>query len=374
MANHLRVNFIAVILLFMMTVPPFIFAQNKHQFSLWSQVNGEYRDNIIRYPDSLKVRDYRTNLFFLADYHKKNSRNSNWRFSYELRYHRYVEYKEYTRHDHLLRGVLRKPIYGTTKLHIANEFRVRYYSSSSIFNYRRNILDSYISMKVPFLRQLSLGYQNWLKTYPNGSSFQTYLSNRYFIRMNRRMSRTAHIGVKFELQKHQGNLYPGSTAPDQLLNLKGYRYVFHFVFDKIITPKILANVVYRFENDRPEDSDVNQIGENVGDENTKELLTEDYDFGYSKHQFTFSALFKINPRISFLTFYLFQHKKFHYWQINTNGPNRKDKLLFFSNILKIKLYKSIGIEFQYNFEHNYTNLLAYKYMLNSISLGLFWQP
>ena len=170
MANHLRVNFITVILLFMMTAPTLIFAQNKQQFTLWSQVNGEYRDNITREPDFLKLPDYRTNLFFAADYQNKLWQTDKYGFNYELRFHRYKEYQEYNRQDHLLRGMLRKSIYKNLRFHLSNEFRTRYYSSANILNYRRNIFDSFLSLSITRSKKLSLGYQNWLKTYPNSRS------------------------------------------------------------------------------------------------------------------------------------------------------------------------------------------------------------
>ena len=79
----------------------------------------------------------------------------------------------------------------------------------------------------------------------------------------------------------------------------------------------------------------------------------------------------MNSYISLMAFYLIQKKNFRYWQIKPNGPKRTDSLVFLSHVLKIQIYRNLGIEFQYNFERNYTNLKSYRYKMSSISVGFY---
>ena len=118
-------------------------AQNENPFAIQAKVTGEYRDNIIRYPDSLKRSDQRTNLFLTTNYRNQMLRDGRGDFSYELRYHRYTKYRKYDRHDHLLRAIIQKPIYQEIKLHLSNEFRARFYPFFHAYNYNRNIINIY---------------------------------------------------------------------------------------------------------------------------------------------------------------------------------------------------------------------------------------
>lgn len=351
--------------------PHFAWAQKKNVFSIRGKINGAYRNNITRVTDSLKIADFRSTMFLYAAYRQRTGQSQRRELSYELRNYRYARYQKYHRHDHILYASWQNNIYASIKLHFNNEFHARFYPYSHLYNYRRNILDGYLSMPGPILQKITFGYQNWIKTYPNSSSYQNYTSHRIYTRLAGPLDNNTRVGLKIEYQNHQGNLYPGSTAANQMLNQNGNRFVLQLFLEKVMERKIFSNLTYKLENDIPDNPDLDQTGEHVGDENTEELLAEDADFGYLKHQLSLSTLFTINSRMSFMIFYLAQLKNFNYWRIYDKGPKRQDRLVFLSNILKIKVYKNLGLEFQYNFEKNLTNLGPYCYQMSSFSLGLY---
>lgn len=371
MARKFYVFLAAGGLVSLLLFPHFCWAQKNNTFSIRGKINVAYRNNITRVPDSLKIADFRSTIFLYAAYRQRTSQRGRWDISYELRNYRYARYQRYHRHDHILYASWQNNLYANVRLHINNELHARFYPYSHLYNYRRNILNAYLSMPGPILQRVTFGYQNWIKAYPNSGSYQNYKSHRIYARLAGPVDSNTRLGLKMEFQKHQGNLYPGSTATNQVLNQNGNRFVLQLFLEKVVKRKIFSSFTYKLENDIPDNPDFDQTGEHVGDENTEELLAEDSDFGYLKHQASLSTLFKINSRMSFMIFYLAQLKNFHYWRIYKRGPKRQDRLIFLSNILKVKVYKNIGIEIQYNYEKNYTNLGFYRYQMSSFLLGLY---
>jgi len=345
------------------------FSQNDQPFSLSGKVTHEYRSNFIRLPDSLTISDSRTNLFLNADRGQKFWNNGRLGMLYELRYHRYGDYHNYNRHDHFIRVNFQKPIFRNVKLQFADEFRSRF-SSTRHYSYYRNIIDLYLNFPITTKDRAYVGFQKWLKNYPKTSDYKKYSSSRLYSKFNVQLSRTTILGLKLEFHQHEGNLYPGSTASDFNLDLDGNRYVFQAMLDKMVSRKIFTSFAYRFENDMAGDIDDEQSSDYYGDENEDELLAEDSDLGYLKNQFSLSTLFKLNLRVSMMTFYLTYNKSFKYWYITPEGPKRHDRIIFLSHIVKIRFYKSLNLEVQHIYENNVTNLKYQEYHLNSYSAGL----
>lgn len=363
-------NILIIVTAIMLFLNPLhILAQNEQPITISGKVTHEYRSNFIRLPDSLKLSDYRTNLFFNADHQQTVWQNGRLLLEYELRYHRYNEFQRYNRHDHLTTIKFQKPIIGGIKLHLSNEIRTRF-SSTQRYSYYRNIFDIYVNLPITVKDRAYIGFQNWAKNYPKTSEYKKYRSSRIYSKFNIQLTRTTTLGLKFEFHRHEGNLYPGSTVPTLKLDLDGNRYVFQAMVDRILNRKVFASFSYRFENDMLEDIDDEQAGERYGDENEAELLAEDSDLGYLKNQGSLSALIKLNSRISIMTFYLVYKKNFKYWYIEPDGPKRRDRLIFLSHILKIKLYENLSLEIQHNYEDNHTNLEFYVYRMNSYAAGI----
>lgn len=366
------VLFMISIIFQMLLIPQFLTAQEKVNYTLTAKLTGEHRDNITRAPDSSRRSDFRSNLFLFGEYRKKLKNEARWNLSYELQYHRYNSERDFDRHDHLIRGAFSIPLFKSIKFNLSDEFRLRFHPSLDALNYLRNIGD--ISLRFPFFlkQQMAFGFQSWNKTYPNTRQFRDFVSNRYYLSLNRRLASNMSMSIKGAFQEHRGTLFPGSTAPDQLLNQESARWVFNFSLDKIFSRKLLAGLAYRYENDEPDIFDSDDIGRHISDEDAIELLADDADFGYRKHQLSLSTLIKINTRVSLITFYLMQLKDFKYWEVSEDGPLREDDLIFLSTQLKISIHKKSGIQLQYNFESNDTDVGLYHYQLNSVSFGFYW--
>ncbi len=366
MKRNLIIIFLTMLLLLN---PVTTFAQNSHSLKLSAQMTQEYSSNFIRMPDSLKISDYRTNLFLNVGLHKPILHNGRLEFYYELRYNHYHEYQNYNRQDHLADLKFQKPIFRDIKLHFSDEFRARF-SATRQFSYYRNIFNLFLNVPITTQNRAYIGFQNWTKNYPGTTQLQGYQSSRLYSKVNLMLTPTTTFGLKFEYQFHGGDLYPGSSVDSLSRDLDGRRYVFLASIDKMLWTKLFANISYRFENDLPSNGEINQTGEHIGDENNEDWLAEDSDFGYLKNQFSFSALMKLNARISVMAFYLVYNKNFQYWYVTTGGAKRFDRLFFISHILKINLYKGTALLLQHNFENNYTNLKSYRYRMNSFSAGL----
>jgi len=136
----------------------------------------------------------------------------------------------------------------------------------------------------------------------------------------------------------------------------------------------VTSVSYKYELDLADNFDIEESGEDIDDEDAAEFLAEDSDFGYGKHQSSFSLHLRANRNISFLFFYLYYTKGFQYWRITPEGPKRQDHVLFFSHKISFKLSNQFGIDVRHNFETNRTNLNLYKYEIHSVSLGLNFTP
>ena len=348
-------------------------AQNSSSVKITAKVTGEHRDNVNRVPDSSKFSDYRTNYLFLAEYRNRFYKNIRSVFLYDGRYHRYNTRDTFNRHDHRFRMSFSKAVYKKLRISIEEDLRLRFHTSLSSINHQRNIIDFSLKLPVFSKGQLVAGYQNWAKRYPDNELLQRFQSNRYYLKFSRQIVQRTNVGLKYTLQSHRGNLFPGSTAPDQQLREESIRHVVNFTIDRIINRRLFIGAAYRYEDDEPDEPDFDEFGRRLNDEEAEELLTDDADFGYDKHQFSLSSVVKFNSRISLITFYLIQFKQFDEWEIFEDGPDRNDDLIFLSNLLRIDFYKDFGLQLRYNFENNNTNLSFYKYRLNAISAGLYWQ-
>ena len=346
-----------------------LYSRDEKPLTLRGKITQEYRFNFIRLPDSLKIDDNRMNFFLNSDFSRKFWNNGRIGFSYEISYHNYDEYHLYDRHDHI--GILqfKKPVKGSVKLHLSNEFRSRF-SSTKSYSYYRNIFDTYLNVPITSNDRAYIGFQNWWKNYPKTSEYLTYMSNRIYSKLNIRLTPKATLGMKLEYQKHDGNLYPGSTAPTLQYELDGNRFVVQTTVDQIFHSHLFASFTYRYENDLPGEIENRLTGERVNDESSEDLLAEDSDFGYLKNQGSMSVVFKVTPRISMMAFYLVYSKKFKFWYLEEDGPRRSDRLIFISHLLKMKMTDKLAFEIHYIFEDNHTNLKFYEYKMNSISAGL----
>ncbi len=360
-------------LLFIAAFPMEVSAQGTIPLKLTVRVTGEHRDNVSRVPDSSKFSDYRTNYSLLAEYRDRIYKDIRGAFSYDGRYHRYNNQDRFNRHDHRVRLSLSKPVYKKLRIGIEEDLRLRFHPSLKNINHERNVFDIFI--KFPFLAngQMSAGFQNWSKKYPNNDLLQRFKSNRYYLKYSRQIMQRTNVGLKYTFQSHRGNLFPGSTAPNQQLREESIRHVVNFTIDRIINRRLLLGFTYRYELDEPDEPDFDEFGRRLSDEEAEELLTDDAEFGYEKHQLSLSTVIKFNSQISLVTFYLIQFKQFDEWELFTGGPNRRDDLLFLSNLLRVKFYKDFGLQVRYNLENNDTNLAFYQYRLNAISAGLYWQ-
>ncbi len=344
--------------------------QTDAPLNLQVKISGEYRSNINRLPGLEKEEDFRLNLIFNAgkDWHLINGQKL--ALSYDLQHYRYGEFSNFTRYDQTLRGQYSRNLGQNYKLRISDNFRFRLLPSAKQLNYSRNVLDVNLNRKVGKNDRLTLGYQNWLKFYHNNSSLSRYVSHRAVIKFNHEFSGRAILGAALEYQNHRGNLYAGSTAPEQPLNVTGNRYLLRLNFDKVFSGKLVTSAGYKFELDLADDFDVENPPAGFGDEEGEEFVAEDSDFGYAKHQGSLSVLYKANPKVSLLFFYLAYSKGFEYWRISPEGPKRRDNVLFFSNKIRFMLSKRFSIDLRHIFEANRTNLNVYKYDIHSVAVGL----
>ena len=348
----------------------FVYGQRNLPLYFRGKVSGEFRSNITRQPSIDQEEDIRVGLFFHVKKQWEIPGHRKIAFSYDLQHYRYGEFNNFTRYDQTLEGKYRQDLGDRFLLTVSDELRFRLHPSYNAFNYRRNILDFIFKLKVSGRSDFSIGYQNWFKTYTSNSSLKSYISNRVNLKFGHEFAHGTHLGLKIEFQNHEGNLYVGSTAPEQPLNDRGNRYIFRFHLDEVFSHRLIANVSYRYELDNADAFSVDQKGENFDDEDSEEFLAEDSDFGYRKHQSSFSVLYKATPKISFLLFYQFYTKGFQYWLVTPDGPKRRDKLVFLSHKIRFKLSRKISFDLRYTFETNRTNLHPYKYEINSTSIGL----
>lgn len=339
-----------------------------------AKISGEFRSNISRQPGLEREEDFRINLVFNA--------NKEWRFishrkitlSYDLQHHRYDEFRNFTRYDQTIGGQFVQNLAQNYKFTLSNDFRFRHHPSTTQFNYTKNILDLNIKRNPGGRTSWTLGYKNWLKSYLNNSSLSKYVSHRGYIKFNRVFNSRTNFGAKFEYQNHKGNLYAGSTAPEQPLNIIGNRYVLRLNLDKVFSSKFVTSASYKFEWDLADDFDIPNPDGVFGDEESDEFIADDSDFGYKKHLGSFSMHWRANRKISFLFFYLYYTKGFEHWRISPDGPKRHDKVLFFSHQIRFKLSKKFGVGIRHNFETNRTNLNPYRYEIHSLSAGLNFTP
>ncbi|MCA9735279.1 hypothetical protein KC799_24290 [candidate division KSB1 bacterium] len=344
-------------------------AQEKSQFSFFGKISQEYRTNFLRLHDTTQVDDYRTNLFFSVENRRKIGKNSRLNLYYELRHHRYDEFLEYNRHDHLGNIKFQTPFGEKWLFAFSNELRLRK-ASTVTYSYLRNIANFYTVLNVDQQSRAYFGIQHWSKDYFETPSYQHYSSVRLYTKLHIQLAKTANLGIHAEYNNHKGNLYPGSRGPDLNLELDGQRFIFITRLDKIFAPRLFTTFAYRFENDFPMEVENKLTGQRYNDETYDELLAEDSDFGYFKNQYSISSLIKVSSRLSLLVFYNIYNKEFKFWRIEEGGPVRKDQLIFLSHLLKIKINKKWTFELQHNFEDNRTNLEIFKYKMNTVSAGL----
>ena len=176
--------------------------------------------------------------------------------------------------------------------------------------------------------------------------------------------------MRNELNWHRGNLYPYGAPKKPGANLQGFRYTAELSGNRIFAGKYFIDLRYRFEWDSPQDIEAQNSGEHAGDENAEDLLAEDSDFDYVKHQLSASLLYKTAPRLSFFGFAVLQAKQFRHWRISGNGPLRSDIFSYFSLTAKYRLYKNLFAELYFNLENNHSNHSYYQYSRYITGAGL----
>lgn len=348
-------------------------AQSQPGLNLRGMIAAEVRSNVARQPGFERDNDIRLNLILNLEKDWRWKNRNNLIFSYGLQHFRYGEFHTFTRYDHTLRAQYARNLGSKYKLGVFDEFRFRYHPAATQFSYRRNIIDLGLSRTIGLHDRLTIGYQHWLKSYDNDASLDQYLSHRASVRFSHEINQRTNLGAWVEYQYHGGNLYAGSTAPEQPLNVTGNRLTFRLNLDKIFDPRFVASMSYKYEFDVADDFDI-QNAPPVDDEEGDEFVAEDSDYGFGKHLGSVSVLYKANKKVTLLFFYLVYFKRFDYWRIVPGGLLRHDTALFFSNKVCIMLSNKLDLNIRHIFEANETNLKPYKYQIHSISVGLDVTP
>lgn len=359
------------IILFLILTTVLLYGQDKQSFYFNLNASQEYLNNLYRLPDSLKKTDYRFNSFARFGYQKDWPETKGYvNVYYENRFRRYYKYQTYNRMEHILFGHGYLPFWSFGRLIINERLHFRNYSQNHDINSLLNIFSIYLRKTIAVDWQLNSGYRLWLKHYPNTSLYQDYLSHRLFINFYFALNRKSKFGLQNEFNWHQGNLYPYGAPKAPGANLNGFRFTTEISGSQIIREKFFIDLRYRFEWDSPQDISNQQNGEHFGDENTEEILAEDSDFDYVKHQLSSSLLYKAAQRLSFFGFAVLQTKRFQHWQINENGPLRSDIFGYLSLTAKYRLHKTLFAEIYFNLENNHSNYSYYQYSRQIVGAGL----
>lgn len=331
----------------------------------------EYHSNLYRLPDSLKKADYRFNSFVRFGY------KNNWpetkksvNIYYENRLRHYYTHQTYSRMSHLLfvHGYLSLGPIG--RMILNERLRFRDYNQNRNINSLRNVFSAYLQTALTDGLKLNSGYRHWLKRYPNNAAYQDYLSHRLFFNFYYTLNKKSKLGLRNELNWHRGNLYPYGAPKKPGANLQGFRYTSELSGNSIFARKYFIDLRYRFEWDSPQDIEAQNSGEYTGDENAEDLLAEDSDFDYLKHQLSASLLFKATQKLSFFGFAVLQAKYFSHWHISQNGPLRKDIFGYLSLTAKYRLHTNLFAELYFNLENNHSNLSYYQYSRQICGAGL----
>ena len=313
-------------------------AQAGGDFDLRARIGGEFRSNISRQPGVFRERDFRAAVAVSAARKWRFGSGQRLGLSYELQHYRYQEFGDFTRYDQTVLLNYSLDLGKKYRFSLSEEPKLRLQPETKRLNYIRNIFGLSLKRKLGPGRDLSLGYQHRVKSYPNDASLTRYLSHRTYVKYDRTLPGKASLGARLEYQSHKGHLYYWSTAPEQDLNVRGDRLLLRLSLDKIVSARIVANASYKFELDYADDVGVDEEPDGFDDEDIEEA--DDSDFGYAKHQLAVSWLYKPRPRLSLLFFYLGQRKSFEYWRIDPNGltgPLRLDYLFLMSHRLRFEL-------------------------------------
>jgi len=331
----------------------------------------EYQNNIYRLPDSLEQADYSLNTFIRTGWRQTGAASKKATdIYYENRLRRFNNYQSYNRLDHILFGHSYRPLGAFGRLILNERYRFRNYYSDQKINSYRNIMDVYWQTSVRDNLQVNSGYRGWLKRYPNTADYQNYSSYRLFLNFYFSSDQRNKIGFQNELNWHNGNLYPYGAPKLPDTNLFGFRYTAELSSTRIVAEKYFLDLRYRFEWDNPQEIDQYQGGDYSGDYDTEELLAEDSDFDYTKHQLSVSVLHKSTARLSIFCFGVLQTKHFRHWRIAVNGPLRNEVFGYFSLTAKYTLSKNVFAEFYFNVENNDSNHPDYDYSRAITGLGL----
>ncbi len=356
----------------MILLASLLYGQDK-QPSFYMNLNAaqEYHSNLYRVPDSLRKDDFRFNSFIRVGFRSSRIQHKRqFNVYYENRLQSYFTYQTYNRMENILAGNIALPLWSKNRLHIDDRLRFRSYSKSKSFNYLRNVFTAYINLNMFKNWRIGSGYRHWLKRYPNTVSYKDYLSSRLFFTLRHNMDNRTQLGLRTELNWHHGNLYPFDNPKLKGSTLEGNRFAAIFSGNKIFAGKYFWDLRYRYEFDSPKDFEVQAFGENFGDEDTEEILAEDSDFDYAKHQFSSSILFKAFPKISFFGFVVMQTKKFQHWRITENGALRRDFFGYFSLNVKYSFNKDFYTNAYFNLERNISNHPHYRYSREITGLSL----
>ncbi|MHB1687062.1 MAG: hypothetical protein ACYCVH_06795 [Ignavibacteriaceae bacterium] len=345
-------------------------AQQDGAFYFNGNVNQEYSNNFLRLPDTANSNDFRLLSSVIIGYNwNNNSLDGNFDISYENRYLYYFQLKNYRRLEHYFSFDGSVRIDTNNILFLYNITSIRNYEKLKPDNYFRNIFNIYDQMKLMHHLRFLIGYNNWIKNYPNSSLFHNYFSHRAFIKTNYLLNTNDYIGLKLEYQYHRGNLYPVFSLNNTIGDLSGSRYYVEVYLTKLWGRKFITDFSYKFESDQPNNNSNNQGQNNYqSDESIEDLLIDDADFDYLKNQFNVSLLVKISDKLSLFSFNVFQFKNFNSWIVNSNEDLRKDILVYNSLMLKYKLAHSLRLNIFFNLENNNSNLNWAKY--NSYKIGI----
>ena len=348
-----------------------LYGQKQSSFYFNLNAAQEYHSNLYRVPDSLRKDDFRFNSFLRIGFRSSQIQTKqHFNIYYENRLQSYFTYQAYNRMENILAGSISIPFWSKNKLYINNRLRFRSYTKSKSLNYLRNVFTAYTKLNMFESWHIGTGYRHWLKHYPTTASYKDYLSSRLFLTLRYNPDNKTEIGLKTELNWHRGNLYPFDSPKIKGASLEGNRFAAIFSGNKIFAKKYFWDLRYRFEFDSPKDFEVQAFGEYFDDENTEDILAEDSDFDYAKHQFSSSILYKAFPQISFFGFAVIQTKKFQHWRIAENGALRRDFFSYFSLNVKYNFNNDFYTNAYFNFERNISNHSHYRYSREITGLSL----
>lgn len=326
----------------------------------------EYRNNIVRSLDSLKLNDTRLNIDIGSQYDITLPGFIKAGLSSKFNGHFYSKYSDYNRNDYLATLTSEIALIKNVKLNISDEFRYRDYPNYSAWKYSRNIYD--INLVLPIVLKPTIGYQGWSKKYTATNQLADYKSSRYYLKLKKSIGKTGTL-LKLESQDHNGNLYPNSSGLDTPNYLTGQRRMVLLSIDQLIGEKLFIEFKNRFEDDTSTGYEFNGDSDDGNEEEIDDLLSEDSDFNYRKYQTSVSLFYQLTPRLSAVSYNVYQNKLFKQWKPVNSTDKRQDNSIYSNNTIIYKLNDRVSIDVKYIIERNSTNVRYFNYQGHSMILG-----